>query len=279
VSNYQMNRNFLWQNDGTGHFTEIARDLGLAGIFYLSGDLEVWGHTIGSDWGDFNSDGHLDLIVGNLAHPAYLPYSDKTFIYFNHGWGQGFTNFINSSGIAYEETHSSPSWADYNNDGLLDFYITSIYDGRYSFLYKNLGVYPNTFQNVTVPLGVRVTNGWGCAWADVDKDGDADLFVCSASGCKFFLNNGNSNSYLRVVLKPANGAATAIGARVTCTAGASVQVREVDGGHGTGCQRDSTLLFGFGSYAGTVNVDVRWPLGGMNTLAGQTLNQTLTVNE
>jgi hypothetical protein len=279
VANYRLNRNFLWQNDGTGHFTDVAQILGVEGTYYTDNVAEAWGHSIGADWGDLNADAYPDLIVGNLAHPSYITWSDVTYVYFNHGRGLGFTEFHSTSGIAYAETHSSPSWADYNCDGWLDFYITCIYEGRLSFLYKNRGLAPNTFANVSYASHTEVQNGWGCAWADYDCDGFPDLFVCSASGSQLFRNNGNSNSWLRVrpVCTASNRAG--IGTRVRCTAGAFPVVREVDGGHGTGCQNDSTLLFGFGSYAGTVDVEVRWPNGGTKQILNQALNQTITITE
>ncbi|MHC4663009.1 MAG: CRTAC1 family protein [Planctomycetota bacterium] len=280
VSNYRLDCNFLFRNNGAGAFNEVAEQLGVQGYYvrdYLGN--EAFGHTIGSDWGDFNCDGHLDLITGNLAHPDSLAYSDTTCIYFNHRHGAGFTDIFNSSGVAYEETHSSPSWGDYNNDGGLDFYITCVYDGRYAFLYKNNGVYPNTFTDVSAAKGVRANNGWGCAWADIDRDGDIDLVVGSGSGLKFYLNNGNANSWLGVELICTVSNRAGIGARVKCAAGTFTQMREVDGGHGTGCQNAQALNFGLGTWAGTVSVEVRWPNGAVKTVNDVTLNQYLTVTE
>jgi len=68
VSNYRLTDNFLWQNDGTGHFKNNALKLGIAGD-----EVEGWwGHTIGSEWADIDNDGDFDLITCNLAHPRTM---------------------------------------------------------------------------------------------------------------------------------------------------------------------------------------------------------------
>ena len=68
--------------------------------------------------------------------------------------------------------------ADYDNDGLLDFFVTS-YQEQLATLYKNLG--DGSFEDVTLQTGAgagtlpKVT--WGNGFADFDNDGDRDLFI------------------------------------------------------------------------------------------------------
>ena len=59
MSNYRLQPNLLWQNDGTGKFTDVSAESGTAG----DGDRGAWGHTIGSAWGDLDNDGHLRLDI------------------------------------------------------------------------------------------------------------------------------------------------------------------------------------------------------------------------
>jgi hypothetical protein len=71
VSNYRLEANLLWRNDGTGKFADVAKELNAAG-----NKRQGWyGHTIGSAWGDFDDDGHFDLFVGNFSHPP--EYQDR----------------------------------------------------------------------------------------------------------------------------------------------------------------------------------------------------------
>ena len=68
--------------------------------------------------------------------------------------------------------------ADYNNSGLLSFYVTS-YQNQSKLLYKNKG--NGLFDDVTLPSGAG--NGtlpyvtWGCGFVDFDNDGHRDLFI------------------------------------------------------------------------------------------------------
>ncbi len=59
VSNYRLQQNLLFVNDGAGYFANSASARGATG-----GNS----HTIGSSWGDLDNDGEIDLFVGNFSH-------------------------------------------------------------------------------------------------------------------------------------------------------------------------------------------------------------------
>jgi len=325
VSNYRLCENFLWVNNHDSTFTNLAGQLGVAGD-----EANGWyGHTIGSEWGDYDNDGDLDLFCGNLAHPRYIEFSNRSMLYDNSlGTSPAspsslvsspssllsppFHDVRAASGIRYEETHSDPAWADVDNDGDLDLYITSIYEGRRSFLYLN-GMEPVTprearsddsrglsgtgrdsstslrsarndngvgFHEVTWLSGTRVFNGWGCAFADFDNDGDQDLVVGSGSGVRLFRNdtrNGNNWLEVRVIGRTANRAG--IGARVTVTQGKNRQIREVEGGKGTMSQNSLVQHFGLGRSDTPVTVEVRFGPKSRVVVKGVRPNQLITVSE
>ncbi len=64
VSNYRLQPNLLWVNDGEAKFTDGATKHNAVG----TSDGFPGGHSIGSAWGDFDNDGLIDLFVGNFAH-------------------------------------------------------------------------------------------------------------------------------------------------------------------------------------------------------------------
>ncbi len=274
VSNYRLQENFLWRNNGDGTFTNVANLLGVAGD-------EVdgwWGHTIGSSWGDYDNDGDLDLITANLAHPRYIEFSNKTRLYENLGppdWR--FVDRREKAGLKFEETHSDPAWADVDSDGDLDLYLTSIYEGRKSFLYENLG--DGTFRDITYLAGARTDNGWGCATSDFDDDGDLDLFVASGSGVHLYENEGNGNNYLKVKVIGTKSDFSGIGARVTVKQGDRIQIREIQGGKGTTSQNSFVQFFGFGSNDTPVKVEVKFPSGIKKCKSRVSLNQKIVVKE
>ncbi len=84
------------------------------------------------------------------------------------------------------------AWGDYNNDGYLDIYMTRG-DFMSANLYKNNG--SGTFTDVTISAGVGLQKANAVAWADVDNDGDLDLFVTRPavidSPYVLFRNNGD----------------------------------------------------------------------------------------
>ena len=239
VSNYRLQENFLWKNeDGTA--VNAALELGVAG-----NETEGWwGHTIGSAWGDVDGDGDWDLFCANLAHPRYIGFSDRSELLINEN--TEFTDIRLDSGIRFEETHSHPLWGDFNNDGLLDLYVTSVYEDRRSFLYLNRG--GGRFKDVTWLSGTRVFNGWGAAAADFDLDGRLDLAVSSGEGVKLFRNVSEDGYWALVQVDPPEGCnPSGLGCRVVLRQDSLEYSRQVDGGSGTTCQNGPVLHFGLPS--------------------------------
>ena len=163
--------NFLYINNGTGGFTA------------LTGDTIVKDNkpSDGATWADSDNDGDLDCYVVNW-------YNTKNLFYNNTGAG-AFTqtqNAIETSG-GYCET---ASWGDYDNDGLLDLYVTrsggTIATNK-NLLFHNEG--GNAFTKVLT--GTPVTDAFisrSVNWTDIDSDGDLDLFVTNE-------NDQNENLY------------------------------------------------------------------------------------
>ncbi len=279
VSNYRLQENFLWRNEGDGTFTNVAPALGVSG-------RETdgwWGHTIGSEWGDYDNDGDLDLASANLAHPRYIEVSDMSMLLRNEGppsWL--FTDARAATGIKYAETHSDPAWCDIDADGDLDLFITSIYQNCGTFLYRNAG--RGHFEDITWLAGVRSFNGWGCAVSDYDLDGDLDIAVASGSGFRLFRNDGparggrrNHTLLVRAVGTASN--ASGIGARVKVTGAKGIQIREVQGGKGTTSQHSMSAFFGLGSDNGPVDVEVRFLGGATVVLEDVDVDQRIVVRE
>jgi hypothetical protein len=258
VSNYRLQPNLLWRNNGNGTFTNVAHAAGVDGnaVPAVPGSEGRYGHTIGSDFGDYDNDGRLDLYVSNLAHPRYIEFSDLPMLMQNRGDGT-FTNRFTTAGIAYCETSSDPAWGDFDDDGDLDLYFTAVYEGRWSKLYRNDG--RGRFTDVTAATGTAENNGWGCAWADYDHDGFLDLAVGSGSGFQLLHNRGNADHWVEVELMGTSCNAAAIGARVKVIAGGVSYIREVQGGRGTTSQNMLACHFGLGSYSSDVEVWVSWP--------------------
>jgi hypothetical protein len=263
VSNYRLDPNFMFHNNGDGTVTDVGATSHLRGF----GTMGAYGHTIGSAWIDVENDGDFDLLESNLAHPRYYGFSNRTLLMINDGAGV-FTDIAADAGIIYRETHSNPTVQDFNNDGYQDFFITCVYDGRFSEMYFNNG--DSTFDQVNYESGAVVYNGWGSAASDYDFDGDVDLVaytlfdnVSAAAG----------NNWLQVrTLGGTSGAglvnAAGIGAVVTVTVDGEPHLGHTSGGSGTGCQDTAYLVFGLGTADTVDSIDVLYPGGAVVTVSG-----------
>ena len=250
VSNYRLDKNFFYQNQGAGTLEEIAGENGTKGEYNM--EWRSYGHTIGSVFGDIDNDGDFDMVHANLAHPFYYHFSNRTMVLINDGSG-AFVDEADARGIYYRETASNPVLFDADNDGDLDLFITNVYSGRDSDFYVNDGTGHFELQNWE--SGLVVDNGWGAAAADYDNDGDVDLVAYD-----LFRNDlDNGNHWLQVRAVGVEGNTAALGAVVQVDSGDLSQLRMISGGSGTSSQDAQTQHFGLGSRDSIDSVTVYFP--------------------
>ncbi len=151
-------RKSLLRNNCNGTFTDVTDASGLGAIVTS---------TQAAAWADIDNDGYLDLFIGNEGAPAQLFHNkgNGTFEEIGHAVGIDQTAF--SKGVAA---------ADYDHDGLIDFYVTN--QNGVNFLYHNNGNL--TFTEVGRQAGVQAPSFSFATWFfDYDNDGWPDLFVDS----------------------------------------------------------------------------------------------------
>ena len=162
---YEACPDMLYRNNGDGTFTDVSKE---SGISLHAG----WG--MGTVCADYDNDGDTDIFIANDE--------SENFLFQNDGTGK-FEEVGLIAGIGYDlhgDEHGSMGvdCGDFDNDGWLDFYVTS-YQSQLATLYKNMG--DGTFQDVTLLTGAgqgtfpNVT--WGNTIGDFDNDGDRDIFV------------------------------------------------------------------------------------------------------
>jgi hypothetical protein len=187
-----VNRNQLLHNNGDGTFTDVTEQAGVGGIVPKLG--KAW--SVAAGWFDYNNDGRLDLFVVNYLNynlktathcvqqglPAYCSPVDflgmPNILYRNNGDGT-FTDVSEQSHISlYVGKGMGVAFADYDNDGLTDIFVSN--DTFENYLLHNNG--DGTFSNVAMLAGVAY-NGYGNAIAgmgadfrDIDNDGRPDIF-------------------------------------------------------------------------------------------------------
>ncbi|AKJ63940.1 CRTAC1 family protein [Kiritimatiella glycovorans] len=272
VSNYRLQPNLLWRNDGSGTFTEVASAYNAIATSPGYGG----GHSIGACWGDFDNDGLFDLFAGNFAHPGQ---PESRFLR-NRGAAHGHTfEDMGTCGIYFQESYASPAAADYDNDGRLDLFFTTVYEvatggiRNYPVLFRNGGHFD--FEAVDGSSLDELPDTYQAAWGDYNNDGRPDLVTAG----RVFRNNGlGTNHWLKVRLRGDGSAVnrSAIGARVTLTAGTRTMARQVEAGTGQGNQNAPALHFGLGQADGPVDIEIAWPDGTLDTVTGVEPDRLIT---
>jgi enediyne biosynthesis protein E4 len=157
------------------HFRDVARPAGLT-VPHISGDKRYILESMSGGVGmfDCDNDGKLDLVVVNGSTvERFLKGGDPLVTLYHQDSDLHFTDITQQAGLTRKGWGMGVAVADYDNDGLLDLFVTG-YDG--TALYHNLG--NCKFEDVTEKAGLKV-DGFttGAAWADYDRDGYVDLFV------------------------------------------------------------------------------------------------------
>lgn len=201
----------LWQNDGTGVFTNVAQASGFhalaTGNYYLEstgngravqpGDpaTYVGSNGFGIDCQDIDGDGHMDVWLATISHPVdsdeSRKWSDPSQLLLNKGGV--FSNVFLDRGLPFNEGDIDAAAVDFDNDGHVDLSVTR--DRKYELNYTTPdqkswfglmhqgadGMFTSVglTSGINDPTGVsdKVKAGQNLGWSDIDGDGDLDLLV------------------------------------------------------------------------------------------------------
>ncbi len=186
---------FVWKRGGgpdTGNRPGFREEALVSGIRFRMNFLpseqganfkiNLYDHGAGVAVGDFDGDGFDDVYFVNQMGPNAL--------YRNKGDGT-FEDVTERAGVALgDRVCVAATFADYNNDGLPDLYVTSTRGGN--VLFKNLG--GGKFKDVTKDAGLElVAHSQTAAFFDFDNDGHLDLLVTNTA--QWTLAKGPSDRY------------------------------------------------------------------------------------
>jgi len=332
VANDFPENDFLYLNNCNGTFTEsIARATGHTSRF-----------SMGVDAADFNNDGRPDiavldmlpdseavlktaattesyqLLAAKLAAGYHAQYTHNT-LQLNRGVVGGTLRFSEIgflAGIAATDWSWAPLFADFDNDGKKDLFVTSgIYrrpnDLDYiaaldsipagveppaasliarmphrpgtNYLFRNTG--DLRFDNVARPWGLA-TNGFsnGAAYVDLDNDGALDLVVNNLNAPAAIYRNrardlDSTAHFLTVTLHGTGGNTGGIGAKVMIAGAIGHQLAEAMPTRGFESAVDPRVHFGLGARNVVDSLIVVWPDRRSQVLTDVAANQFLMISE
>jgi hypothetical protein len=277
--------NFLFRGTDGTRFVETALRAGVA--VATDGKARA---GMGTDTGDYDGDGMIDLVVTNLDLETFSLYRGLGGGLFSYatpesGIGPATLPFVGFGALFF----------DFDNDTELDLAFANghIFDNAPEF--RPGATYAQRkllFRHVTPRRFVEVGRGAGPGFAlekvsrglvsgDIDNDGDLDLLVTNNGQTADLLRNDGGNGgnalLVRAVGKGSNR--DSVGARLRLTVGARTQIRDVKAGSSYLGQNDLRQHFGLGTARSADRLEVRWPSGRTETLRNLQANRIITIRE
>jgi len=277
--------NFVWRNDGSGHFEEVGL---LSGLAYDRNGIGLG--TMGVEYGDFNNDGLLDF---------YMTSYQKQWAILYRNLGRGMFEDVTHVTGAGTGTFNQVSWGagfvDFDNDGDRDLFIAcghlqdnvELWDDTTSYEERNL-LLENTGHGKFVDVSARCGDGLavklssrGAAFDDLDNDGDIDVVVLNSRREPTLLRNDSPgrNHWIQIRLRGTRSNRDGIGARIKVVAGDLTQVDEVHSGRGYQSHYGMYPHFGLGQRTRIDRIEVRWIGGGTDVLEGVDVDHVIQIRE
>jgi hypothetical protein len=290
VSNYGE-PNFLYHNEGHGRFREVAAELGVDRPLM---SFPTW-------FFDYDNDGWLDLFVASFVPSVDevargylgLPARAETMRLYRNAGGR-FEDVTREAGLDRVTLAMGANFGDPDDDGFPDLYLGT---GAPSYaalvpnlLFRNRG--GRGFADVTTATGTgHLQKGHGVAFADLDEDGDTDLF-CNIGGfvpgdeypSALFANPGRGHAWVDVRLVGVKANRAAIGARLRFTLrdrdGSERRIERVVTSGGSFGSSPLAQRVGLGTAAAVTELAITWPgSGARQVLADVPLNAAVEIRE
>ena len=193
--NYKGLPSVLYRNDGSGRFTDVSADAGIA---------KYVGNGLGVAVGDYDDDGWPDVFVANDKVP--------NFLFHNEGNGR-FTEVGLAAGVSVARDGKpragmGTEFADYNGDGRLDLVVTN-HEFETHSLFRNDG--RGLFTDATIESGIGPPTlpyvGFGVAFVDVDNDAQLDLAIVNGHVIDntAMFRAGSTHAQRKLLLRNTNG--------------------------------------------------------------------------
>lgn len=330
VGNDFHENDYYYVNNGNGTFTESS--------------AKYFNHysrfSMGNDIADYNNDGQLDVVTVDMLPPdektlktygsdenpeiyrfklvnnGFQYQYSRNCLQVNNGNASSFSETALINGISATDWSWAPLFADFDNDGIKDLFISSgivkrpvdldyvrfvsdlqvkkgmnqtdkyddiaiekMPDGSsHPFLFKSDGKL--TFKDVSEDWGTADMKGYfnGAAYADLDNDGALDLVMnCIDAPAVVLKNNAPKKAYLSIAFSGMDFNRNGIGAKAYVYSKGKMQYQQLMLTRGFQSSCDTRLHFGLDSAASVDSILVVWPDQKIQVLKNIQLNKLLTV--
>jgi len=172
--------------------TGFVRRFGNDGGAFTGSDLLAIRVEYGlADWGDYDGDGDLDILVAGNIQEAGGTYDTVLRVDRNDGGSYTEVTLIDAPNADWLDLHAA-TWADYDSDGDVDLLITGNFigatdiEGKSDIWSNDGGIFTALGVNLPAPIS-SVGRGGTFTWLDLDGDGDLDYLVAGA----YYVPGGN----------------------------------------------------------------------------------------
>ncbi len=330
IGNDFHENDYYYLNNGKGGFTESGEN--------------HFGHysrfSMGNDAADYNNDGHLDIITVDMLPPdekvlktygsdenadiyrfkleknGFQYQCSRNCLQRNNGNGSSYSEAALIAGVSATDWSWCPLFADFNNDGNKDLFISSgivkrpvdldyirfvsdLYvqknanktdkydddalekmpDGKSNpFLFQGDG--RSHFKDMSEEWGTSGLKGYfnGAAYADLDNDGRLDLVINALESKAVVLkNNAAKKNWLSLSFRGDNANSKGIGSKAYVFSNGRMQYQQLMLTRGFQSSSDARLHFGLDSLRQIDSVLIVWPDQRYELLKNVQPNSTVSV--
>ncbi|MGI8950103.1 MAG: VCBS repeat-containing protein [Chitinophagaceae bacterium] len=330
IGNDFHENDYYYINNGNGTFTESgAKHFGHYSRFSMGNDIADYNNdgqpdivTVDMLPGDektlktYGSDENFDIYNYKILRNGFQNQVSRNCLQRNNGNGTSFSDVALMNGVSATDWSWCPLFADFDNDGNKDLFISSgivkrsldldyirfisdlgskvnrnasneydemsinkMPDGAsHPYLFKNIG--DTSFKDESNDWGTEKMKGYfnGAAYADLNNDGNLDLIInCINSPAKILKNNGPKKNFISISLKGDGMNKFGIGSKAYLWANNKMQYQELMLTRGFQSSSDTKLHFGLDTAKNIDSLLIVWPDQKFQIIKNISVNKQLIV--